>query len=151
MAATLITVPALIEKYVRSGKVRYVFRDSPIAALHPCDEKGQIAAACVAEQRAARFWKMHDELFRSQGEWNRLPNHAEFLANAAKKSGADMPAYENCVASGNKAEAPRTGLAPPADACGLGRSARGESSGLPYLSFETVTLAVAVAAPSVMV
>jgi protein-disulfide isomerase len=43
---------------------------------------------------------MHDALFQTQQQWNRLPDPTAFLVEVAKKAGADMTAYEQCMASG---------------------------------------------------
>lgn len=94
------TQPALVEKYGRSGQVKFVFRDFPLASLHPTAPRGAVAALCVAEQGAIRFWQMHDALFQAQQQWNRLPDPTAFLAEVAHKLGADMTAYERCMASG---------------------------------------------------
>jgi protein-disulfide isomerase len=94
------TLPALLEKYVRTGQVKFVVRDFPLASLHPAAPRGAAAALCVAEQGATRFWQMHDALLQTQQQWNRLPDPTAFLAAAARKVGADMPAYERCMASG---------------------------------------------------
>jgi protein-disulfide isomerase len=94
------TLPALLEKYVRTGQVKFVVRDFPLASLHPTAPRGATAALCVAEQGATRFWQMHDALLQTQQQWNRLPDPTAFLAAAARKVGADMTAYERCMASG---------------------------------------------------
>lgn len=57
------TVPALREKYVNSGKVKYLFADFPLS-FHSHAEPAAIAAACANQQGA--FWKMHDRLFQDQ-------------------------------------------------------------------------------------
>ena len=94
------TLPTLLDKYARSGKVQFVFRDYPIASLHPTAPKGAAAALCVAEQGAVRFWQMHAALFKGQQQWARQPDPSAFLAETAKGTGADMAAYEQCLASG---------------------------------------------------
>jgi protein-disulfide isomerase len=94
------TLPALWEKYGRPGQVKFVFRDFPLTSLHPTAPRGAAAARCVAEQGATRFWRMHDELFQAQPQWNRLPDPTAFLAKVAQKVGADLTAYERCMASG---------------------------------------------------
>ncbi len=83
------TAPALLDKYVRGGQMKCVFRDLPIASLHPTAPQGHIAALCVAEQGAALFWRMHDKLFAEQSLWNQLPDPAAYLEQAAKAIGAD--------------------------------------------------------------
>src|SRR4030095_4536934 len=94
------TLPTLLEKYGRTGQVKFVVRDFPLASLHPTAPRGATATRCAAEQGATRFWQMHDTLFQAQQQWNRLPDPTAFLAEAARKVGADMPAYERCMTSG---------------------------------------------------
>ncbi len=96
------TLPVLLEKYGRSGQVKFVMHDFPLAALHPTAPRGHTAARCVAEQGATRFWEMHEALFQGQPEWNRLPDPTAFLAKTAHDAGADMTAYEACMASGRQ-------------------------------------------------
>lgn len=93
------TLPVLLEKYGRTGKVNFVADDFPLDSLHPTAPNGAAAAACVAAQGAARFWQMHDRIFEGQQEWGRLADPAAFLADAAKKTGVDMKAYGQCVGS----------------------------------------------------
>jgi protein-disulfide isomerase len=94
------TMPALLEKYVRTGQVKFVVQDFPLVSLHPTAPRGATATLCVAEQGASRFWQMHDALFQAQQQWSRLADPTAFLAATAGKVGADMPAYERCMASG---------------------------------------------------
>lgn len=94
------TLPTLLEKYVRTGQVKFVVDDFPLASLHPTAPRGATATLCVAEQGATRFWQMHDALFQAQQQWSRLPDPTAFLAATARKAGADMPSYERCMASG---------------------------------------------------
>jgi protein-disulfide isomerase len=94
------TLPTLIEKYVRTGQVKYIVRDLPLASLHPTAARGATAALCAGEQGATRFWQMHDALFQAQQQWAALPDPTAFLAGAARKAGADMTAYEKCMSSG---------------------------------------------------
>lgn len=96
------TLPTLLEKYGRSGQVKFVLRDFPLAELHPTAARGAVAARCAGEQAAPRFWRMYEALFQAQQDWNRLPDPSAFLAKAAREAGADMTAYEACVASGRQ-------------------------------------------------
>jgi protein-disulfide isomerase len=57
------TSPGLVDKYVQSGSVKYVFVDFPLS-FHSDAESAAVAAACADKQGA--FWKMHDLLFASQ-------------------------------------------------------------------------------------
>jgi protein-disulfide isomerase len=94
------TLPPLLEKYGRTGQVKFVMHDFPLAALHPTAPRGHTAARCVAEQGATWFWRMHDALCKAQGKWSRLPDPTDFLAKTARDADPDMAAYEGCMASG---------------------------------------------------
>jgi protein-disulfide isomerase len=96
------TLPALLEKYAATGRIEYVYRDFPLASLHPTSAKGHEASLCVAEQGAPRFWAMHDVLFQAQKEWSRLPDPAGFLRERAEQIGADLKVYDECLVSGRK-------------------------------------------------
>ncbi|MBN1402822.1 MAG: thioredoxin domain-containing protein [Anaerolineae bacterium] len=98
------TMPALLEEYVATGQVAYVFHDMPLAQLHPTAAQGHAAALCVAQQGLPLFWAMHDELFGRQSEWNRLPDPSEFLTTLAEEIGADKATYEACVDTGDALE-----------------------------------------------
>ena len=97
------TLPVLVEKYIKTGKLKYVFRDYPIAKLHPSAAKGHSAALCAAEQSAVLFWKMHNLLFQQQQQWNKLDDPTDFLTRRAKELGADMESFNTCMASDRKA------------------------------------------------
>ncbi len=96
------TLPALLEKYAAAGQIQYIYRDFPLASLHPTAARGHEAALCMAEQGAVLYWAMHDALFEAQGEWNRLPDPAGFLHERAEKIGADLKVYDECLVSGRK-------------------------------------------------
>jgi protein-disulfide isomerase len=112
------TVPTLIERYIRTGQVKWVFRDFPIASLHPTAAQGHMAAQCVGEQGADLYWQMHDTLFATQDQWNQLPDPGAYLAQVAQGLGADMAAYSACVASGRSKAVVDNGIAE-ADALGF--------------------------------
>ncbi|MDQ2695335.1 MAG: DsbA family protein [Pseudomonadota bacterium] len=57
------TFPQLKEKYIDTGKVRYVLRNYPLG-FHPEAEGAALAAACAGEQDA--YWPMKDALFANQ-------------------------------------------------------------------------------------
>ena len=85
------TLPVLLEQYGRTGQVKFIVHDFPLAALHPTAPRDATAAVCVAEQGTTRFWQMHDALLQAQQQ-NRLPDPTTFLAEVAQKAGAEMPA-----------------------------------------------------------
>ena len=87
------TVKQVVDKY--AGKVKWVFRDFPIAALHPAAPKAHEAARCAAEQ--GKFWEYHDLLFE------RSPRQApDELKQYAQELKLDGPAFAQCLDSGKQ-------------------------------------------------
>jgi protein-disulfide isomerase len=97
------TFPALKKDYIDTGKVRYVFRDFPLDQLHPYARKAAEAAHCAGEQ--AKYWEMHDLLFRKQLELA-IPQ----LAQHARMIGVDGTKFDRCLLSGRYASRVERGL-----------------------------------------
>lgn len=83
--------PRLIRDYVDSGKVRYVFKNYPVAELHPDAFKAHVAAACAGDQ--GRYWEMHDRLFVDQKNFQRAR-----LVEEARSVGLDTATFQSCLA-----------------------------------------------------
>ena len=58
------TVKELMKQY--EGRVKWVYRDFPIASLHPRASKAAEAARCAGER--GKFWEYHDLLFEHQAQ-----------------------------------------------------------------------------------
>lgn len=91
------TNQALVDEYVKAGKLRLEFRDFPIPKLHPTAAVGHAASGCAARQGAVQFWTMHHAIFERQKEWSRLPDPKEFLRSVAEDSGLDLVQYDDCI------------------------------------------------------
>ena len=73
--------------------MKVVHRDFPIDQLHPQARKAHEAARCANEQ--AKFWAYHDKLYEN------APRAApEHLRAYARDVGLNLPAFEQCLASG---------------------------------------------------
>ena len=57
------TLPQIEEQYVRTGKIKMVFRDFPLS-FHENAQKAGEAAECAEDQD--KYWEMHDKLFQNQ-------------------------------------------------------------------------------------
>lgn len=90
------TLPLILATY--GDRVRYVFRDFPVAELHPQAQKAAEAAQCAAEQ--GKFWEYHDRLFQNQGALD-LPA----LEASAKALGLNEAAFASCLEGGKYAQA----------------------------------------------
>lgn len=96
------TEPAINESYVRSGQMNVVFVDFPLVQLHPNAPAAHEAALCVADQGAALYWAIHDQLFRTQSEWSNSLDPAPVFERLAGEIGADVTAFTECVAGTEK-------------------------------------------------
>jgi protein-disulfide isomerase len=81
------TWPRLHEKYVKTGKVRFLYRDFPRDPEGPA-MTGAIAARCAGDQ--GRYWEMHDRLFAARIEVDTLAAHAKAI-------GLNQPAFTACL------------------------------------------------------
>jgi protein-disulfide isomerase len=97
------TYPRLETEYIKTGKLKYVFRDLPLN-FHKQAFKAAEAAHCAGEQ--GKFWQMHDRLFSYQKNLSpeELPGHAEALR-------LDVAAFQQCLDSGRFAEDIRKDIA----------------------------------------
>jgi protein-disulfide isomerase len=87
------TYAKLIEKYVKTGKVRYLLRNFPLEQLHPLAEKAAEAAECAGEQ--GKYWDMHERLFKNQQALD-----AKEMAGHAVVLGLDQVKFQQCLDSG---------------------------------------------------
>ena len=93
------TLPAILEDYVDTGKVKFVYRDLPLNSIHPNAMSAHIAAECADEQ--GEFWEYHDVLFEKQQQWQRLPEselRTTFVEYAADAE-INTDNFESCLSS----------------------------------------------------
>ena len=64
------TLPLILEQYVETGKVKFVYRDFPIQSSHPNAMPAAAASECAHEQN--KFWQYHDMLFENQRTWSKM-------------------------------------------------------------------------------
>lgn len=87
--------PRIIEKYVKTGKVKFVYRD--FAFLGEESEWAGIAAECSHEQ--GKFWEYHDYLFNHQQGENGGAFSKANLKRFAGAVGLDTAAFGACLDS----------------------------------------------------
>ena len=92
------TYPQIIQEFVDSGMVRYVFKDFPLEQLHPQAVQAAEAARCAGEQDA--YWEMHDYLFANQSRWSGQENPVAAFVELAGELNLDKDALTTCVESG---------------------------------------------------
>jgi len=91
--------PQIVERYVKTGKLRYYFRDLPLP-IHPNALPAAIAARCAGDQ--GKFWEMHDSLFANQSALSQKD-----FADRAAALGLDRKRFSECLSSAKYAEAIR--------------------------------------------
>jgi len=88
------TMHKIVTKY--DGKVAWVYRDYPIAQLHPKSFHESVAMECAALQGGNEaFWKYTDELYVRTTSNNRL-DVAE-LPKIAESIGLDLTSFNGCL------------------------------------------------------
>jgi protein-disulfide isomerase len=95
----------LLENYVETGQVRYVFKDFPLTSIHPQALKAAEAARCARDVGGDdMYWQMHDWLFAGQDQWSNNPDHAAVFKGYAGRLGLDQTAFDECLDSGRYEE-----------------------------------------------
>jgi Protein-disulfide isomerase len=89
------TLKQVEQKY--GDKVQIVYRQYPIASLHPFAFKAAEASLCAQEQ--GKFWEMHDAMF---GEQTKLG--VADLKQTAVKLGMDKGKFDKCIDTGRYVE-----------------------------------------------
>jgi protein-disulfide isomerase len=79
-------------------QIRIVFKDLPIAAIHPWAMTAALGGRCAYIQSPDAFWVIHDGLFENQG-FISAANIWEKLLELAGRAGLDKDAFKTCLAS----------------------------------------------------
>lgn len=105
------TFQQILNNYVKTGKVRFVYKQFPICLPedprcgHPRALKTAEASLCVADQSTEKFWKFHDLVFNNQdlmSEQSQADYEGVTLGQMAASLGLDTTAFGQCLESGQK-------------------------------------------------
>ena len=97
--------PAIREKYVNTGKVRFIMREFPLDQLATA---GFMLARCSGD---LKWYLIVDALYKNDDMWAHAPNPLEGLRSVMKQTGMLNEAFETCLrdtALQAKVEAVRT-------------------------------------------
>lgn len=87
------TEQELIEKYIKTGKARLIYRDFPLNGIHEHAQKAAEASECADEQ--GNFWAYHDLLYTRQASLG-----MENFKLWAKEIGLNSEQFNSCLDSG---------------------------------------------------
>ncbi len=90
------TIPQLDTEYIKTGKVKYVFKDFPLESIHKNAFGAAEAANCAGDQ--GKYWEMHDKLFANQTALT-----TEDLIKYAGELNLNKAKFEQCLNSGTVA------------------------------------------------
>jgi protein-disulfide isomerase len=85
------TFPALKQKYIDTGKVRFTLREFP---FDPLAVAGFMLARCNGNDK---YYAMVDLLFTQQKAWVGTPNPSESLSATVKQAGFTQESFEACL------------------------------------------------------
>ena len=97
--------PRLVEEYLKTGLVRFEFRDFTVVDRRPSDKESQQsaeAAFCAADQ--GQFWRYHGTLYGNQYGENRGAFGEARLRAMAEGIGLDMDRFNDCLDGGEHAD-----------------------------------------------
>jgi|SRR6185369_5778410 len=90
----------VIDTYVKTGKIKFAYRQFPLVSIHPNAQKAAEAAECANDQ--GKFWEFHDIMFANQDTWAPLAaaDAAAKFADYAGQVGLDTDQFTSCFESG---------------------------------------------------
>lgn len=98
------TLPQIKEQYIKTGKVKFVYRDFPLTSIHDMAQKYAEASECADEQE--KFWQMHDKIFNEQeklGSGTILDFTVSDVKRWAREVGLNGIKFDRCLDSGKYA------------------------------------------------
>jgi protein-disulfide isomerase len=91
------TFPELDRRYIRTGKVRWMFVNLPLTSIHPHAAPAAELGLCAAKQ--GKFWRVHDLLFQHQESWAPLKEAGPFFVSLGDSAGLSKKTLLTCLQS----------------------------------------------------
>ncbi|MFH1704363.1 MAG: thioredoxin domain-containing protein [Patescibacteria group bacterium] len=77
-------------------KVRFIWKDFPLQAIHQNSLLASNAARCAEAQGG--FWEYHDRLYEDQQSWENLASPSDLFSDYAQSLDMDRAAFDSCLA-----------------------------------------------------
>jgi protein-disulfide isomerase len=94
-----LQMPTIEERLIRTGRVRWRYRDFPLQQ-HEFSRLSAHSAACADEQ--GKYWEQHQRIYEGQGDWAG-GDAADHFRDYARAVGLDLGKYDACMKSGKSA------------------------------------------------
>jgi protein-disulfide isomerase len=91
-----IQMPTIEERLIRTGRLRWRYRDFPLQQ-HSFSRLAAHSAACADEQ--GKYWEQHQRIYDGQSEWATLGDAGPKFREYAQANGLDLKRYDDCMAS----------------------------------------------------
>lgn len=88
------TYPQIVKDYIETGKVKYIFRDFPLAGHRNAQITAE-AAECAGEQ--GKYYEYHNKLFENKEEWAEATDVAGLLEKYAADLGLSGTDFAACL------------------------------------------------------
>jgi protein-disulfide isomerase len=92
----LDTLPRIEEEYIKTGKVKFMFRDFPVHG-QPALVMG-VVAECAADQ--GKFWEMQSFLWGRYDAWSQSEDLLSTVQGYSAELGMDTEQYTSCLQEG---------------------------------------------------
>ena len=89
--------PVVVTSLIKTGKVRWRYRDFPLDNLHSHTRVAAHAAACADEQ--GKFWEVKGLLFGRQNDWAPIGDPMPVFKEIVQGSGMDYDKWLGCMQS----------------------------------------------------
>jgi protein-disulfide isomerase len=89
--------PSVVTSLIKTGKVRFRFRDNPLDGAHKHTRVASHAAACADDQ--GKFWEVKEQLFGRQNDWAYKGDPMPVFKEIMQASGVDEAKWMDCMKS----------------------------------------------------
>ena len=96
----LVTFPDVEERLIKTGRLRWRYRDYPLDQIHRHARTSAHAAACADEQ--GKFWPVHKLIYQGQSDWAN-GNAGKVFRGYAEAAQVDLAKYDECMKSARDA------------------------------------------------
>ena len=90
----VVQFPTIAERLIRTGKVRWRYRDFPLDQ-HRNSRPAAHAAACADEQ--GKYWEMSHRIYSWEPNWTLKADGNSVFREHAKALGLDLARYDDCM------------------------------------------------------